>query len=843
MKKLLLLLAVLAISSFGASAQSIEPSAPEGFDQEQTGIPTGRLDSIRYPSKTVGTTRQALVYTPPGYDKKRKYPVLYLLHGIGGDEYEWLRGGNPPVILDNLYAAGKLEPMIVVMPNGRAMEDDRAVGDIFAPDKVAAFAEFERDLLDDLIPFIEKKYPVRTDRDHRAIAGLSMGGGQSLNFGLGNLDRFAWVGAFSAAPNTKPPEELVPDANRAAGLLRFLWISCGDADRLIDFSARTHEYLAAQAVPHVYYIEPGGHDFKVWKNGLYMFTQFLFKPGAEVAELKSQVEAAQSAANVVGEGSVPTFSSVVYEGRDQIYADHPLGPDEFYNPILQGCYPDPAITRKGDDYYLVCSSFAMFPGVPIFHSNDLVNWTQIGHVLDRTSQLDVHDTRISGGVYAPGITYNPNNDTFYMITTAFAGGLGNFVVKTKDPREGWSDPIKLDFDGIDPSIFFDDDGKAYVVHNDAPAEALYNGHRVIKAWEYDVAADRVIPGTDRVIVNGGVDIADKPIWIEAPHIYKKNGRYYLMCAEGGTGGWHSEVIFVGDHPMGPYEPAPSNPILTQRYFAKDRNNKVDWAGHADLVEGPDGKYYGVFLAIRPNAADRVTTGRETFILPVDWSGEFPVFENGLIPLEPKLKMPAGVKNRTGEDGFLPNGNFTYAEDFRGETLDYRWIGLRGPREAFIDRTEAGLQITPFAANIKEVKPTSTLFYRQQHDAFSFTTTVDYQPGTPQDLAGIVCLQSERFNYVFGITRKGDDTYLLLQRTREGVSEIVASTPIDVRKPVRLRVEADGDDYQFSYATDDGETFTNLGGTVSGDILSTNVAGGFTGCLLGLYATSTNRATP
>lgn len=261
-----------------AFSQSIEKEAPTGFDQPRPGIPTGRLDTVRYDSKTVGTTRKALVYTPPGYSRKKKYPVLYLLHGIGGDEKEWLNGGNPPVILDNLYADGKLEPMIVVMPNGRAMKDDRAVGNVFDREKVEAFARFEQDLLTDLIPFIEKKYPVLTDREHRAIAGLSMGGGQSLNFGLGHLDRFAWVGGFSSAPNTKRPEELVPNPDEARQKLKLLWLSCGDADGLISFSKRTHDYLFAHNVPHVYYVEPGGHDFKVWKNGLYLFAQFLFKP-------------------------------------------------------------------------------------------------------------------------------------------------------------------------------------------------------------------------------------------------------------------------------------------------------------------------------------------------------------------------------------------------------------------------------------------------------------------------------------------------------------------------------------------------------------------------------------
>ncbi len=548
--------------------------------------------------------------------------------------------------------------------------------------------------------------------------------------------------------------------------------------------------------------------------------------------------------------NLPVFSNVIYKGDDQIYKDHPLAEGEFYSPILQGCYPDPAITRKGDDYYMVCSSFAMFPGVPIFHSKDLVNWTQIGHVLDRTSQLNVHDTGISAGVFAPGIVYNPYNDTFYMITTAFAGGLGNFVVKTKDPMEGWSDPIKLAFNGIDPDLFFDDDGKAYVIHNDAPDKdkELYNGHRVIKIWEYDVENDKIIPDTDVIIVDGGVDITKNPIWIEAPHIYKKYGRYYLMCAEGGTGGWHSEVIFVSDSPKGPYTPAPGNPILTQRYFAKDRKNKVDWAGHADLVVGPDGKYYGVFLGIRPNEKDRVNIGRETFILPVDWSGEFPVFENGLIPLEPKLKMPEGVENRMGKDGFFPNANFTFKEDFSADQLDYRWIGLRGPREAFIKTGKNGLTITPFETNIKEVKPTSTLFKRQQHNTFSFETTLDFIPASEKDLAGIVALQNEGSNYVFGVTKKGSDYYLLIERNewpgRRGdiISKVLASVKIDLSKPVKLKVSANGDDYQFSYSID-GNSFKNLGGILSGDILSTNVAGGFTGCLLGLYATRANDALP
>src|SRR6187402_504665 len=277
MKKIISTIALFFMCNILVFAQKIEKEGPKGFDQLRTGIPAGKLDSIQYESKTVGSIRKALVYTPPGFSKNKKYPVLYLLHGIGGDEKEWLNGGKPQIILDNLLAEGKIKPMIVVMPNGRAIKDDRATGDIRSKDKVAAFATFEKDLLNDLIPFIEKKYPVLTDREHRAVAGLSMGGGQSLNFGLGNLDKFAWVGGFSSAPNTKRPQELVPDPEAAKNKLKLLWISCGDNDGLITFSKRTHDYLYGKNVPHIYYIEPGGHDFKVWKNGLYMFSQFLFK--------------------------------------------------------------------------------------------------------------------------------------------------------------------------------------------------------------------------------------------------------------------------------------------------------------------------------------------------------------------------------------------------------------------------------------------------------------------------------------------------------------------------------------------------------------------------------------
>ena len=252
------------------------PAPPKGFDAPRDGIERGKLETVEYDSTTVGIKRKAQVYTPPGFSKDEKYPVLYLLHGIGGDENEWTRGGAANVVLDNLYADGKAVPMIVVLPNGRAGKDVTRRDPI--PKQSPAFAAFEQDLLTDLIPFIEKTYPVKAEREARAIAGLSMGGGQSLNIGLTHLETFAWVGGFSSAPNTKRADDLLKDPADAAAKLKLLWVSCGDRDGLMRISQRLHESLEEKKVPHVWRVHPGGgHDFRVWKADLYTLAPLLFR--------------------------------------------------------------------------------------------------------------------------------------------------------------------------------------------------------------------------------------------------------------------------------------------------------------------------------------------------------------------------------------------------------------------------------------------------------------------------------------------------------------------------------------------------------------------------------------
>lgn len=251
-------------------------AAPEGFDKETAGIERGTIEEVEYKSSTVGTTRKVTVYLPPKYDKSKKYPVLYLLHGIGGDHKEWMQG-VPNIIMDNLYAQGKAKPMIIVMPNGRALPNDKPEGNVYAPEMVKGFEIFERDLIDDLIPFIQGKYSTYTDQPNRAVAGLSMGGGQSLNFGLGNLDKFAYVGGFSSAPNTKQPEQLIPDVEATKKANKLLWMVCGNKDGLMFNSTRLKAFCDKNEVPCTLIEYPDGqHDFVVWKYGLYNFVQLIF---------------------------------------------------------------------------------------------------------------------------------------------------------------------------------------------------------------------------------------------------------------------------------------------------------------------------------------------------------------------------------------------------------------------------------------------------------------------------------------------------------------------------------------------------------------------------------------
>jgi enterochelin esterase-like enzyme len=268
-----------AVQVAAAETLTLPNHAPADFIQVRPDIPKGKLETITYNSKSIGVDRKAVVYTPPNYDPNQKYPVLYLMHGIGGNETHWTSLCAANKVLDNLIADKKAVPMIIVMPNGRATAKPPTSN--FMSD-FDYYADFEKDLLQDLMPYIESHYSVKTDRDHRALTGLSMGGGQGLNFGINNIDKFAWVGGFSSAPNLQKPDVLVPKIQQAKDKLSLLWIGCGDKDNLITGSWNLHQGLVKAKIDHAWYVDSGVHEVPVWNNNLYLFAQMLFKPVGSV---------------------------------------------------------------------------------------------------------------------------------------------------------------------------------------------------------------------------------------------------------------------------------------------------------------------------------------------------------------------------------------------------------------------------------------------------------------------------------------------------------------------------------------------------------------------------------
>ena len=569
-----------------------------------------------------------------------------------------------------------------------------------------------------------------------------------------------------------------------------------------------------------------------------LFIKKCFSSVNNIYSMKKIIIAAAMAVSCVAAGAQDaSFSYFTYAGNDSRF-DKPIDPaHQYFNPILAGFYPDPSFCRAGDAYYLVNSSFSFFPGVPIFKSTDLVNWTQIGHVLDRPEQLPLARQRVSGGIFAPAISYNEKNKTFYMITTNV--GMGNFFVKTKDPAKGWSNPILLpQIDGIDPSFFFDKDGKGYIVHN-GPVDggADYEGQRAIRIFRFDTKGDSII-GSYRQIVRGGTHVEAKPIWIEGPHLYRIGKFYYLMCAEGGTGDWHSEVILrapVKSDIMDPasWEECPNNPILTQRTGVDpNRPDIVTSTGHADLLQDKNGNWWAVFLGCRAYEGPFYNTGRDTYMLPVTWKDGWPEILAKGVNLPTVVSTPH-VLTPPAQNACL-TGNFSYTDRFDSEQLHQRWIFLRNPEMQRYEWGRGRLIIHPSKADISQLEPLSAIFCRQQHNTFSAETEVSFTPKSNTDLAGLALLQNEQFNFVFGKTILDGRTAVVLQRAERG-NVLIGSAFIDANAPLRLKVMGDGRYYTFLYSV--GGEWRTLAAGVDAVNLSTSRSGGFIGACIGLYATA------
>lgn len=490
----------------------------------------------------------------------------------------------------------------------------------------------------------------------------------------------------------------------------------------------------------------------------------------------------------------------------------------FTNPILPGFYPDPSICRVGGDYYLVTSSFSYFPGLPIFHSPDLVNWKQLGHVLDRPSQLDLDGVGHSHGIFAPTIRYF--NRLFYVITTNVTKG-GNFIVTAENPAGPWSEPYWLDdAPGIDPSLFFDDDGRAYCTGtHEVPEGGQYYGDNEIWLRELDLNK-MTLTGPRYGLWRGALK---KAIWAEGPHLYKINGMYYLMISEGGTDYHHAVTIARSSQLMGPYEGNPANPILTHRHLG--RSSPIVNTGHADIVETQHGEWWMVALASRPYGGYYRNLGRETFLVPVQWEDGWPIVSPGTGRIEFEYPCP-----RLEESSKNPIPN---RDDFDGKALDAVWNTLRTPREQFWDLQSGYLKLMLRNRKLNERATPSFIGRRQQHFNFSASAAMEFIPCEDGDAAGLTLMQSNEVHYRFEYTRIEGKDVLRLVRCFKGEETELAQKEFCTNRMV-MKISANEQNYCFLYGVSEKE-LQIFAENIDGRMLSTDVAGGFVGTYIGMFA--------
>ncbi len=518
----------------------------------------------------------------------------------------------------------------------------------------------------------------------------------------------------------------------------------------------------------------------------------------------------------------------------------PLAGKTYTNPIIPGFNPDPSICRVGEDYYLVTSTFEYFPGVPVYRSKDLVNWEMIGHVLNRPSQLNLDSINCSGGIYAPTIRYY--KDTFYMITTLVGSSNGhrNFIATAKNPAGPWSEPHWIaDAPGIDPSLFFDDNGKVYYSGNISPKTRLWDKHRNIyvqeidlKKWKLKGERVEVLDGADyykKGTLDGGIENGVNNY--EASHIYKKNGKYFLVISHGGTSQNHAVSIWKSDNVFGPYEVNPANPILTHRDLSPV--HPFTSTGHADFVETQKGEWWMVYLAKRPYGGENHIMGRETFMSPVDWSGTWPV-------VNPQANTGRGevlhFRPELNEFKFNTKGP---KDEFDSMILQKQWTFIRTPRTEWWSLSERKgylrLQLRPEMISQK-VNP-SFIGKRQEHINFSASVKMEFKPTMENEEAGLVVERDK--DYLLKLTcgiENGQKSLRLVSRNGEQQEEtLLAFTAID-SDLLFLKIVTKGILYNFSYSTN-GDDWTILKENVDGRLLGLAGAGRFTGTFIGMYASS------
>lgn len=529
----------------------------------------------------------------------------------------------------------------------------------------------------------------------------------------------------------------------------------------------------------------------------------------------------------------------------------------FTNPIIPGGHPDPSICRVGDDFYIVNSTFEYFPGLPIHHSKDLVNWELIGYGLNREEQgsgaVNLVDVQQNGGIHAPSIRYH--DGLFYIITTNVYSPMDktkpaemvNFIITAESPAGPWSDPHVIEgAPGIDPDIFFDDDGTVWYVGTHAVGQPEVNG--IGEIWVQELDLEKWKLKGERFSIWQG---ACGGCCVEGPHIYKQHGKYYLLVAEGGTSHHHAVMMATSDHIAGPYESNPRNPVLTSRHLSK--KNWVHSTGHADLVELPDGRWYMVALGIRSDRDGASNMGRETHLIPVIWEPAIArweeVREGVWEPIEylwPVAAPETGKIERSATPLPFPDNpqyyNDAFADDFDSEQLNVEWNFRRIPQTGTYSLTAKKgflrLFLKPERFELRE--QFSLMGIRQKESEFEFSAKMDFLPTNDKAEAGISIFQQDN-NYInFTIEKRGAQTLLKLTvKERDEDSKMVRQIPIkNYKGSIVFNLVSKGQEYQYLYSLDDGQSFMSFA-TTNDNLV---ICRGYIGTNIGVYATSNGKQT-
>lgn len=503
----------------------------------------------------------------------------------------------------------------------------------------------------------------------------------------------------------------------------------------------------------------------------------------------------------------------------------------FDNPLLPGFYPDPSVCRVDDDYYMVTSSFVYYPGLPIFHSKDLVNWEQIGHGIHRPEQLNYKNCETSEGLWAPSIRYHQG--TFYIINTFVSEGReakrDNYIITAKDPAGPWSDPVVVEgADGIDSSLFFDEDGSVWYAGNFISDEKLYEGHHGIYLNELDPETLQ-FKGPRYIIWDGN---KSRSKWIEAPHIYKKDGWYYLLVAEGGTFINHSVQMARCKTINGDYEICPRNPIISHRHMPL--MSPISVTGHADIVETQNGEWWMVLLAVRPYEGGHYNLGRETFMVPFVWAEDgWPMIDNETGLVQEKERLPK-----------LPRHTYPLmpeSDNFESPQLQMQWNTVHPPVEPIytLEERPGFLRLYTRPEVMEEICLPSFVGRRQRHKTFLAKTAMEFTPAKDGEEAGIAIIQDDRFHYLMVVRMQEGKKYLQLYRTENGSRSLVTETEVKKDGRIYLSVQGNVTDYDFYYGYTDQEMIPLATGQ-DGWLLSSDVNNGFTGVYMGMYTSSNHQ---